>query len=371
MKILFINWKDYTNPIAGGAEVVADELCKKMVEDGHEVTYLTANYSGAKSQETLHGYSVIRVGNGKFTQAFAGLWYYIRNLKNKHDIIIDTVNTAPYFIGFFRGKAKYFLFYHQLAEEVWEYETKLPLSLVGRYILEPVATYLNGLLSVDTITISESTKANLVEYGFKPSRIKIIREGIGNIPLNRYNPAKKSSEFTVLFFSSLRQMKRPDEAIKSFALFSKNTPDCALWLAGGGNMRSECELLAESLGIAKQVRFYGRVSDEKKLKLMQEASIFISTSIKEGWGLIVSEANSMATPALCYDVDGLRDAATQGQGKIVTPNPEAMSVELQVVYNQFTDERHTYNKWCETVLKKSREINFDNAYSDLKKIIFK
>ena len=39
MKILWLTWKDRKNPLAGGAEVVNEELAKRLVKDGHEVIF--------------------------------------------------------------------------------------------------------------------------------------------------------------------------------------------------------------------------------------------------------------------------------------------------------------------------------------------
>ena len=39
MRILWLTWKDKKNPLAGGAEVVNEELAKRLADDGHEVFF--------------------------------------------------------------------------------------------------------------------------------------------------------------------------------------------------------------------------------------------------------------------------------------------------------------------------------------------
>jgi len=51
MKILWLTWKDRKNPFAGGAELVNEEIAKKLVKNGHQVIFLVAGFpqlSGAK-----------------------------------------------------------------------------------------------------------------------------------------------------------------------------------------------------------------------------------------------------------------------------------------------------------------------------------
>jgi len=50
------------------------------------------------------------------------------------------------------------------------------------------------------------------------------------------------------------------------------------------------------------------------------------TSVREGWGLAVTEAARNATPAIAYNVPGLRDSVVDGRtGRIVPSSPLALA----------------------------------------------
>ena len=50
------------------------------------------------------------------------------------------------------------------------------------------------------------------------------------------------------------------------------------------------------------------------------------TSYREGWGLVVTEAAAKGTPAVVYDVPGLRDAVQDSvTGTVVEPQPAALA----------------------------------------------
>ena len=46
MNILWLTWKDRKHPLAGGAEVVNEELAKHLARDGHEVKFIVAGLRG-------------------------------------------------------------------------------------------------------------------------------------------------------------------------------------------------------------------------------------------------------------------------------------------------------------------------------------
>ena len=95
--------------------------------------------------------------------------------------MIDEINTIPFFAKFYAVQ-KNILFVHQLAREVWWYEMFFPLNLIG-YLLEPL--YVRLLSDRTVITVSDSTKADLMRHGFNPDKIHIVSEGIEIEPLIR------------------------------------------------------------------------------------------------------------------------------------------------------------------------------------------
>jgi glycosyltransferase involved in cell wall biosynthesis len=61
---------------------------------------------------------------------------------------------------------------------------------------------------------------------------------------------------------------------------------------------------------------------------MATAHALVCTSVREGWGLVVSEAAAVGTGTVAYDVPGLRDSVGATGGTLVAPTPEALGVAL-------------------------------------------
>ncbi len=157
MKILWLTWKDRQHPLAGGAEVVNEELAKRLVADGHEVTFLVGGFPEGLPRAGSRGFKIIRVGS-RFSVYWQAYRYYKQHLQGWPDLVIDEVNTIP-FLAKLYAKERNILFVHQLCREIWFYEMPFPLSLLG-YLIEPL--YLRLLNDRKVITVSASSKRDLM-----------------------------------------------------------------------------------------------------------------------------------------------------------------------------------------------------------------
>lgn len=363
MNLLWFTWKDGKNPYAGGAEVVNEELAKRLVAEGHEVIFLVRDFAGAKKEEMVDGFKVIRVGN-YHTVYWEAFKYYRKHLKGWADLVIEEVNTIPFFCNFY-VKEKSILFFHQLCREIWFHEMRMPYSLAG-YILETF--YLLFLGNREVVTISNSTKKDLNKFGFRWNKIKIISEGTHIDPIADLN-VKKFEKPTLLSLGALRPMKRADQIIAAFELAKKKIPDLQLVVAGDtmGIFAKKILEMIEKSPYKDSIQCLGRVSKEKKIELMQKSHIISVTSVKEGWGLIVTEANSQGTPAVVYDVDGLRDSVRNGVTGLICEknNPENLSQKIM----EILEDKEKYEKLRRNAWNWSKEITFEKSYEDFKKIL--
>lgn len=368
MNILWLTWKDHRHPEAGGAEVVARELTARLLADGHKVTMLTCGYPGAPKREVLDGVEVIRVGNNRYAHPFQALSYYLRHMRGKYQLLIEEVNGAPYFSVLFERRAKKYLLYHQLEGPVWFYETRPPLSHIGHYALEPVASRLLARSRTPVVTISESTASDLVRHGFHPERTHIISEGIEIEPAVNIDRIKKYRHPTLLSLGAMRAMKRTIDQLKAFEIAKAVVPDLQLKIAGKSDGEYGQKVLAEieTSAYRDDIEYVGKVSREQKAELMQKAHLTMQTAVHEGWGLTVTEAASQGTPAVVYDVNGLRDSVRHMQtGYIAEQSPMALAygiVKLLSRPSLYEQIRRAAWEW-------SKEITFDRSYADFKQVI--
>jgi glycosyltransferase involved in cell wall biosynthesis len=366
MKILWFTWKDLTNPLAGGAEVVNEQLAKRLVKDGHQVTLIVGGYKGSKPEETHpDGYKIIRLGN-RLTVFWQAFRYYRRNLKGWADLVIDEINTVPFFCKFYVQEPN-IIFAHMLCRQIWFTELPPLLSLIG-YLAEPV--YLHMLRDKTVITVSDSTKQDLMKVGFKPANIHIISEGL-DIPVPKQLPpqSSKAKTPTMLSLGAMRAMKRTLHQIEAFELAKASIPNLKLEVAGDnrGKYGQKVMKAIASSRYAKDITYHGRVSAAKKIELMRRSRLITVTSTKEGWGLIVTEANSQGTPAAVYNVDGLRDSVRDGQTGLITERNTPQQLAKAIVTLLTNNKRYAAMRMA--AWQWSKTITFDKSYRQFKKAI--
>jgi glycosyltransferase involved in cell wall biosynthesis len=96
------------------------------------------------------------------------------------------------------------------------------------------------------------------------------------------------------------------------------------------------------------VAFLGSLSEDEKNARLREAHFLIHTSLREGWGLNVIEANAMGTPAIVYPVDGLIESTLHERTGLVSDRqtPESLADAVAAVLrNPAKYEIYRRNAW--------------------------
>lgn len=325
MNILILSWRGPGHPNAGGAEQTTFEHAKGWVKAGHSVTLFTSYYIGAKREEDLNGVIIIRRG-AQFlgVQIKAFVWYLFESHK-KFDIIVDEFHGIPFFTAIYMREKK-LAFIHEVTKEIWWLNPWLkPFNLIPAMLGIFIEPFIFKLIyrKIPFMTVSESTKKDLCEWGVPSKNITVVLNGLSVSHLQKIPPKEKKK--TVIFLGALSNDKGIENAIKTFSILNQKE-DLQFWIVGKGQSQYVKNLvkLCLDLKIDKKVKFWGYVSGELKFKLLSSSHILINPSIREGWGLVVIEAASVGTPSVGYNVPGLRDSIVNGKtGILCDPNPNS------------------------------------------------
>jgi len=371
---VFVAWKDIRHPAAGGAEIVHQEWSKRLIQDGYRVVHLVPGFADCLETETVDGVEIRRFGKSVLS-FYAAARHYRREFASKTDLLIDVFNCFGSFAlrAGCRGKSVFMI--HHIQDRMWFYQTTfpgvpralMPVINVSGYVLEKIQLRLLAHVhpGAAVVTVSPSSADELALYGFRRDAITIAHNGNSIEPLASLDMAlPKYDEFTVLLLGP-RKSKRPMETLKAFAAFQAKVPEAALMVAGWGTEFPRMKAYAQRNGICN-VTFEGRVSEERKRELLQRCHVLCTTPVKEGWGLIVNEANTMGTPVIGYDVPGLRDALAFGNGELCVPNPESMAEKLEQMHKLWKDSPESYRAMCERALEASRQWSFDRSYREFR-----
>lgn len=167
------------------------------------------------------------------------------------------------------------------------------------------------------ITISKSTKNEIIDtHNYPKSKITVAYPGVDK----KFKPNKKpNNATTILFLGGLKPRKNLFFLLKVF----KNLKDSKvkIIMAGTGPLLLELKAKAKTLGIANQIMFTGFIKESEKVSLYQSADILVLPSLKEGFGMTITEAAACAVPAVGADHYSTSEIIKDKQtGLLANPN---------------------------------------------------
>jgi glycosyltransferase involved in cell wall biosynthesis len=358
MRILMLNWRDLKNPRSGGAEVVTEEVLRRLALRGHEVTLFTSMFPGAVNEETINGYRVVRRGS-EFTVHIHAFFAWVFRFRKEHfDVVVDQVHGIPFFTPLYIRRVPIVGFIHEVAREIWLRMYPFPIGRIG-YTLERF--FFVPYRYRPFLTVSHATVRDLVAVGVDPHLISIIPEAIAATPSARVpSETERESDPTILFVGRVAKMKGVGDLIRAYHIARERIPNLKLWIVGGGDAyKAELEATYKN---DSGVTFFGFVSEDEKRARYARAHLLSSASMKEGFGLVVIEAAACGTPSVVYNVDGFNEAVKDGQTGVLTgTTPEALAESMVSLLIDTPLARSRYSTLAEAALSHSRTFTFDTT----------
>lgn len=308
MNILVVNWNDLRNPYAGGAEVHLEELLRRQVQRGHQVTLLCSGWPGCEREEVIEGIRIIRRGNRYNFNLVVPL--HVRRLarQNHFDLLIEDINKIPFYTPLYLRMPRLIVIPHLFATTVF-HEINFLLGVYIYLAERPlVPIYRRDRFNV----ISESTADDIVARGIPRESISIIHCGIDR---SVYFPEPAVSKYerpTILYLGRVKKYKSIQHVIRALKRVRDKLPEARLMVVGTGDYLESLKKLTQSLDLIDAVEFPGFVSQQEKVERMRRAHVAVLPSLKEGWGLTNIEANACGTTVIAARTPGLRDSVKDG-----------------------------------------------------------
>lgn len=115
--------------------------------------------------------------------------------------------------------------------------------------------------------------------------------------------------------------------LRAFAAAS--LPHTEYWIVGEGPQQERLQLLAETLGVAHQVKFLGRLPRQDGLAKLGECHVLVHPSLHDSGGLVCLEAMAAGRPVVCLDLGGPGVLVTSAAGfKIQPVDPEQAIAQM-------------------------------------------
>ena len=348
LNILWINHRDPMHPQTGGAEVRLHEIGKRFVQGGHSVKLICEKWVGSKNTEILDGIEIKRVAGRLAIHLFAP---FLLNKFNGYDVVIDDIaHGVPWGSPLFTNKPVVGQVHH-VHQEVLSFELN-PFS--AKLIAFGEGTIKYSYKSL--VAVSESTKTALVQrFGISENRVKVVPNGVDT---DFYRPMQKSSAPTILWVGRVKRYKRINHVLSAFGIVKNHIPDAKLVIVGGGDYLTSLRDNARLLGLS-DVFFAGAVGEERKVAFMASSWVTVSSSFVEGWGMTITENAACGTPAVAYNVAGLRDSVRDGVTGLLVENGNVKALADSIICVLQDDVLRS--RLSENALKYAKELSWDKA----------
>lgn len=366
MKIVYcLNSIDYV----GGVEVVTVQKANMLADvPGNEVYILVTDYNGTRDFELSSKVKLIDLEINYFKHESNKLsdFFVQSQKKKKHfqklketlnkiqpDIVISTGWSEKHKLPFISGKWRTIREIHNEKK----FRHKYADSFLGglRAYISDFVDYGITIKKYDRIVVL--TNEDKMTNWSKNSKVIVVPNPCRFEPLvSRDNWDCKN----IISAGRLAKQKNFASLIRAFKFVHNVHPDWTLTIYGEGPQRLMLEELADSLGLKDYVHLPG-ISENIKEKML-DSSIFVLSSIYEGFALVLLEGMSCGLPIVSYSCPcGPKDLISEGENGYLLPVNDEQGL-ANAINNLIEDENKRRTMGREgllSVLQYSPEIICD------------
>ena len=351
-KILFLTLSLFSQ--TGGVQKVCKTMCKTLSDlVGNNIDLKVFSLCDNTKDMDERYIETRRFKGFDYNRLAFGL-EAIKNGVISTTVIISHVNLAPValFIKLIRPKTNIILIAHGI--EVWR---AIPFwkSLFMRRGMR--------IWSVSNFTMTQLMQ----KHGIDPLKVELLHNCLDpffKVPTNfskpefllkRYNLTDKQPVLLVITrITKNEQDKGYDQIIKCFPMLLKEFPDLCYLLAGKCDKDEYLRLVQKLIknNLQRQVKLIGFIAEEELTNHYLLADIFILTSKKEGFGIVLIEAAACGRKIICGNQDGSSDAVLNGKiGEIIDPdNSKQLQITISKILNSKNDLQ-TFSKTQKTCIE--------------------
>lgn len=336
MKIAFIY--DTAFPwVTGGAERRIYEIGTRLSNRGHDVHIFSLGYwmnSEKYSSEKVIKYNGITYHSvGKpmdlytenNTRSIKEALYFARcilfNAKLDDFDIVDCQG-FPYFSCYtskIKNRKNLVITVHEVWNDYW-YEYLGKLGIFGKIIEKGIFH-----LTKNVICVSQLTFENMIKNKY-PDNATIIANGVNTSEITFIDPHSEYAD--VVFAGRLIPEKHVDLIINAISIVVKKHPQVKCKIIGNGPSETYLKDITSSMALEKNIIFKDFCENQDELySMIKSSSALILPSKREGFGIIVIEANACGVPVITldYPMNAAKDLINKDNGWLVSDDSEELA----------------------------------------------
>jgi glycosyltransferase involved in cell wall biosynthesis len=322
--IHMLAWRDLDDDEAGGSEVHAHNIASIWTQSGLDVTMRTSSAVGRPPEARREGYRVSRRGSRYSVFPRSAIAEATGRL-GRCDGLVEIWNGMPFLSPVWRRGPR-MIWLHHIHGPMWGMTLPSPVAKAGVFLEERIGPRLYRNQPI--VTLSRSSEEEMVELGFPAENITVITPGVDP----DFTPGgAKSTVPLAMAVGRLVPVKDFPRLVRIWARVLDKVPEARLVLVGEGYERGVIEGEIRRLGIVDSVDLPGRISDSELLDLYRSAWVATSASVREGWGMTLTEAAACGTPAVATDIAGHSDAVARDRSGLLADTDDDLAAALVAV----------------------------------------
>jgi glycosyltransferase involved in cell wall biosynthesis len=313
--VLFVNWRDITHPEGGGSERYVHRMAEGLAGAGLRVAMFCAAHDRAPAEEVVGGVHVVRRGGrlGVYPRAL------LHVLRSRPRVVVDVQNGLPFASPLVTRRPVVNLVHH-VHREQWPIVFGRVGGAIGWWLESVVAPRLYRRSRY--VTVSSATAEELAGLGVDRDRLSVVRNGVEPAPRVA---VLRAPEPRLVVLGRLVPHKRVEHALEVVARLRDRWPGLRLSVVGEGWWDEQLRARAAELRVTDLVDFAGHVDEQTKHEELARAWVHLCPSVKEGWGLVVTEAGSHRVPTVGYrSAGGLRESVVDGRSGVLVDTLDEM-----------------------------------------------
>jgi len=339
MKIAIFSDNFY--PEISGISDSVIKLGEHLAQRGHEIHYFAAKYSAkdfAKanlpnqeldmgSNVHFHRFWSLPMLGSPTGQSRIVIPFGLRLLKYKKEKFDIVYTQSPYGLGmeaYFMSRMFGIPLVGTNHTPITEFTSYLPLS--NKFFdwlgLKFVSWYYNRCVFVTApnVGILKEMKSNGLKTPSRTISNPIDLQNFFPVSPEQKNELKKKfelSDLTVHYAGRIAPEKHVDVIIRAMVEVTKKFSEAMLAIAGLGSAEDDLKKLTAKFGLEKNVKFFGRVSDEMHAELFQASEVFAVMSTAEMQCISLMKAMATGLPVLGADAWALPEYINADCGFVI------------------------------------------------------
>ncbi len=165
---------------------------------------------------------------------------------------------------------------------------------------------------------SPNIRDSFLRHGASPDRVLTCPRGVDLSRFPALRP-KQARPLRIVMTRSLKKTYNIGQLLDAMPLVLAEEPDALCTIAGDGPLRGELEERIRALGLERSVRLAGRLDRDAIVSRLEEAQVYVSTSITDGLALSHFEAMAAGCFPVISDIGANRLWVRDGDNGFLVP----------------------------------------------------